>query len=87
MMTTARRSERRIRRPGRVVVRREDHRRPAGPQKRGTEMSVTDPYDELKQHLSEAKERFAADREGATMTVLKDDGIYRHLTFAFPKAS
>ncbi|WP_181652246.1 hypothetical protein [Streptomyces sp. WAC00263] len=50
-------------------------------------MSVTDPYDELKQHLSEAKERFAADREGATMTVLKDDGIYRHLTFTFPKAS
>ncbi|MFJ9023092.1 hypothetical protein ACIRPU_24470 [Streptomyces sp. NPDC102259] len=50
-------------------------------------MSVTDPYDELKQHLSEAEERFAADREGATMTVLKNDGIYRHLTFTFPKAS
>jgi hypothetical protein len=33
-------------------------------------MSVNDPYDELMQYLSEAKERFAADREGATMTVL-----------------
>lgn len=50
-------------------------------------MSVSDPYDELKQHLREAKERFAADVEGATMTVLKDDGIYRHLRFSFPRAS
>ncbi|MEU0805728.1 hypothetical protein [Streptomyces sp. NPDC005970] len=50
-------------------------------------MSVNDPYDELMQHLREARERFASDREGATMTVLKDDGVYRHLTFSFPKAS
>lgn len=50
-------------------------------------MSVSDPYDELMEHLREARERFAADREGATTTVLKDDGLYRHLHFDFPKAS
>lgn len=50
-------------------------------------MSVNDPYDELMQHLREAKERFAADVRDASMTVLKDDGIYRHLTFTFPRAS
>ena len=38
-------------------------------------MSVNDPYNELRQHLSEAKERFAADVEGATMSVLKDDWV------------
>lgn len=50
-------------------------------------MTVTDSYDEMHKHLREAKERFAADRRDATMTVLKDDGVYRHLTFNFPKAT
>lgn len=50
-------------------------------------MTVIDSHDELKQHLSEAEKRFAADAEGATMTVLKDDGLYRHLHFNFPKTS
>lgn len=50
-------------------------------------MSVNDPYDELMEHLREARERFATDAEGATMTVLKDDGLYRHLRFDFPRAS
>ncbi|MEU5547155.1 hypothetical protein AB0G85_33065 [Streptomyces sioyaensis] len=50
-------------------------------------MSVNDPYDELMRHLGEAKERFTADVRDAEMTVLKDEGIYRHLTFSFPKAS
>lgn len=50
-------------------------------------MTVTDSYDEMWEHLREAKERFAADRRDATMTVLKDDGVYRHLAFSFPKAT
>ncbi|PZS20279.1 MAG: hypothetical protein DLM60_08985 [Pseudonocardiales bacterium] len=37
--------------------------------------------------MTEAEERFASEVEGATMTMLKDDGVYRHLTFRFPKAS
>ncbi|AIV37720.1 hypothetical protein NI25_32885 [Streptomyces sp. CCM_MD2014] len=37
--------------------------------------------------MREARKRFAADREDATMTVLKDDGVYRHLRLHFPKAS
>ncbi|MEV4441320.1 hypothetical protein AB0K09_20310 [Streptomyces sp. NPDC049577] len=50
-------------------------------------MSEIDPYTELKRQMSEAKERFASDVEGATMTVVKDDGVHRHLSFRFPKAS
>ncbi|MFI9052544.1 hypothetical protein [Streptomyces sp. NPDC053427] len=50
-------------------------------------MSPIDLYDELAQHLAQAKERFDGEVEGAAMTVLKDDGAYRHLRFVFPRAS
>ncbi|WP_433860166.1 hypothetical protein [Streptomyces kronopolitis] len=50
-------------------------------------MSATDLYDELTQHLSQAKERFAVEAEGAAMTVLKGDGVYRHVRWDFPTAS
>lgn len=50
-------------------------------------MSEIDPYDELKKQLAAAKERFASEADGATMTVVKDDGPHRHLSFRFPKAS
>ncbi|MFE2529436.1 hypothetical protein ACFXEL_35015 [Streptomyces sp. NPDC059382] len=50
-------------------------------------MSEIDPYEDLKRQTSEAKERFASEVEGATMTVVKDDGVHRHLSFRFPKAS
>ncbi|MFJ4880046.1 hypothetical protein ACIP93_33230 [Streptomyces sp. NPDC088745] len=50
-------------------------------------MSEFDPYDELKKQMAAAQERFASEVDGATMTVVKDDGLHRHLTFRFPKAS
>ncbi|MFE0061393.1 hypothetical protein [Streptomyces sp. NPDC059003] len=50
-------------------------------------MNEIDPYDELKRQMTEAKERFASEADGATMTVVKDVGVHRHLSFRFPKAS
>ncbi|GHH54747.1 hypothetical protein [Streptomyces candidus] len=50
-------------------------------------MSEIDSYDELKKQMTAAKERFASEVDGATMTVVKDDGLHRHLSFRFPKAS
>ncbi|MFJ9378862.1 hypothetical protein [Streptomyces sp. NPDC101455] len=50
-------------------------------------MSEIDPYDELKKQMAEAEERFASEVEGATITVVKDDGVHRCLSFRFPKAS
>lgn len=50
-------------------------------------MSEIDPYDELKRQMAAAEERFASEADGATMTVVKDDGVHRHLSFQFPKAS
>lgn len=50
-------------------------------------MSEIDPYDQLKKQKAEAEERFAAEAEGAAMTVLKDDGVYRHLRIDLPRAS
>ncbi|MFD4320504.1 hypothetical protein [Streptomyces sp. NPDC058548] len=50
-------------------------------------MSEIDPYDELKRQMAEAEERFASEADGARMTVVKDDGVHRHLSFQFPKAS
>jgi hypothetical protein len=46
-----------------------------------------DPYEELRKQKAEAEARFASESEGAVMTVLKDEGVYRHLFFDFPKAS
>lgn len=37
--------------------------------------------------MSQARMRFAEECESAVMTVLKDDGVYRHLRFDLPKAS
>ncbi|MFI8515242.1 hypothetical protein ACIGHB_29360 [Streptomyces sp. NPDC085460] len=50
-------------------------------------MSVIDPYDELQRQTAEAEARFVSDSRGATMTVLRRDGGYRHLRFDLPKAS
>jgi hypothetical protein len=48
---------------------------------------IADWYDVLKQQMAKAEERFAAEVEGATMTVMRDEGLHRHLTFRFPRAS
>ncbi|MFF8387769.1 hypothetical protein ACF053_29585 [Streptomyces kanasensis] len=50
-------------------------------------MGEIDPYDELQRQMAAAQERFASEVEGATMTVVKDDGVHRHLYFKFPRAS
>lgn len=50
-------------------------------------MSVIDPYDELQQHIAETEARFASESQGGAMTVLRDDGAYRHLRFDLPKAT
>ncbi|MFJ9378880.1 hypothetical protein [Streptomyces sp. NPDC101455] len=50
-------------------------------------MDVVDPYEELKKQTAEAEARFASEAEGARMTVLRDEGMYRHLHFDFPRAS
>ncbi|MFJ5588338.1 hypothetical protein ACIQCG_01145 [Streptomyces noursei] len=50
-------------------------------------MSEIDPYDELRQQMTKAEARFASEVDGATMTVVRDDGVHRHLSFQFPKAS
>lgn len=50
-------------------------------------MSEIDPHDELTKQMAAAEERFASEADGATMTVVKDDGVHRHLSFRFPKAS
>ncbi|GHH26763.1 hypothetical protein [Streptomyces rubradiris] len=41
-------------------------------------MDEFDPYEGLRKQKTEAEERFAAESEYAVMTVLKDDGVYRH---------
>ncbi|MGW5563581.1 hypothetical protein ACWEWD_09195 [Streptomyces tendae] len=43
-------------------------------------MDEFDPYEELRKQKAEAEERFASESESAVMTVLKDDGVYRHLS-------
>ncbi|MEW1677954.1 hypothetical protein AB0O47_32675 [Streptomyces noursei] len=48
---------------------------------------MIDAYAELQEHLGNAKERFVTEVEGATMKVLADSGLYRHLKFHLPKAS
>ncbi|GAA2770495.1 hypothetical protein [Streptomyces showdoensis] len=50
-------------------------------------MSEIDPYVELRRQKEAARERFASDSVGATMTLVKDEGVYRHLAFRFPKSS
>ncbi|MFE6229268.1 MULTISPECIES: hypothetical protein [unclassified Streptomyces] len=50
-------------------------------------MNVTDTHDELQRQTAEAEARFAADSWGASMTVLRRDGGYRHLLFDLPQAS
>ncbi|MEV6404140.1 hypothetical protein AB0M58_14495 [Streptomyces bobili] len=50
-------------------------------------MDAVDPYEELKKHKAEAEARFAFEAEGARMTVLRDEGPYRHLRFDLPRAS
>jgi len=47
---------------------------------RGIGVDEFDPYEELRKQKAEAEERFASECEGAVMTVLKDDGVYRHLS-------
>lgn len=40
-----------------------------GQREGGAGMSVTDSYDEMREHPREANERFAADRRDTTMTI------------------
>ncbi|MFI8177985.1 hypothetical protein ACIF6H_32345 [Streptomyces microflavus] len=49
--------------------------------------STIDPGAELKARIAEIKERFAAESGDATVTVRRDDGLYRHLEVNMPKSS
>jgi hypothetical protein len=46
-----------------------------------------DELEELQKQQTAAAVRFVSEARGARMTVLKDDGLYRHLRFDFPHAS
>lgn len=50
-------------------------------------MSTIDPDAELKARIAEIRERFAAESEGGTLTVQRDDGLYRHLVVEMPKST
>ncbi|MEU2380349.1 hypothetical protein [Streptomyces misionensis] len=50
-------------------------------------MPTIDPAAELKARIAEIKERFAVESADATVTVRRDDGLYRHLEVNMPKAS
>nr|WP_233109105.1 hypothetical protein [Streptomyces sp. 14R-10] len=50
-------------------------------------MSEIDPYGELETQITKAQEQFASEAEGAGVSVLKDDGVYRHLRIHLPRAS
>ncbi|MFF2777155.1 hypothetical protein ACFVU3_19885 [Streptomyces sp. NPDC058052] len=50
-------------------------------------MSAMDPGEELRRDVAAARARFAEEGGGATTTVLRNDGPYRHVRFDFPRAS
>lgn len=50
-------------------------------------MTTPDPGAELKARIAEIKERFAVESADATVTVRRDDGLYRHLEVNMPKSS
>ncbi|RAJ47795.1 hypothetical protein K388_07176 [Streptomyces sp. KhCrAH-43] len=50
-------------------------------------MSTIDPDAELKARITEIKERFATDSADRTLTVRRDDGLYRHLVVEMPRST
>ncbi|MFD7551456.1 hypothetical protein [Streptomyces sp. NPDC059816] len=50
-------------------------------------MSEIDPYDVLERQMIKVKNRLSIKLGGASVPVVKDDGVCRHLSFRFLKAS
>ncbi|MFD5421801.1 hypothetical protein ACFWJT_27685 [Streptomyces sp. NPDC127069] len=42
-------------------------------------MTVVDPYEALKARMAEIRERFERESADGTVTIRKDEGLYRHL--------